>query len=269
MADDFERAYTEALREVAPRILPRHCEFVARHNRGWSSRPEDVIRYLELSVRRYAIANSAITAGRAKGPFLDIGGFWGVFSLALRKLGHDVAITESLRFYGDAFDGTFDLLRSRGVVVHDVDPFSGEDSSLPAFGTGFCMAVLEHYPHSLRGFFRTVDSLIRPDGMLYIEVPNLARWCNRMALLHGETVLPPSDVVFNSETPFTGHHREYTLRDLERALEAGGWSIRRHHAYSYSPCFTWKSWLVSPVWTAAERLFPMTREVLSTECFRR
>ena len=268
MSRDFEHAYAESLREIAPRILPRHCEFVARHNRGWSPRPDDVIRYLEQSVHRYAIANDAIVAGRAKGPFVDIGGFWGVFPLALRKLGHEVAITETLRFYDDAFDGIFGLLKSQRVAVHDVDPFSGEDPALPTFGTGFCMAVLEHYPHSLRGFFGTVNALIRAGGMLYVEVPNMARWGNRMALLRGESVLPPSDVVFRSEVPFTGHHREYTLGDLDRALAAGGWAIRRSHAYTYSTRFTWKSWLVSPAWAAADRFFPMTREVISAECSR-
>lgn len=265
---DFVRAYAEALREISPRILPRHCEFVARHNRGWSTRPADVVRYLECSVSRYRIANDAILAGRAKGPFVDIGGFWGVFPLALRKLGHEVAVTETLRFYDGAFDGIFDLLRSHGVGVHDIDPFSGEKPSLPEFGTGFCMAVLEHYPHSLRGFFATVNSLLRADGLFYVEVPNMARWCSRMKLLRGGTVLPPAEIVFQSETPFTGHHREYTFEDLAGVLKAGGWSISNRHAYTYSWKFDWKSWLVCPVRTAAERIFPLTREVIAAECSR-
>lgn len=269
MQNEFDRVYFEALHEIAPLILTRHCEHVVLHNHGWSTRPEDVVSYLEASKLRYSVANDAIVAGRAKGPFVDIGGFWGVFPLALRKLGHEVAMTETLRFYDGAFNSVFDLLRSRGVKVHDVDPFTGEAPPQTTFGTGFCMAVLEHYPHSLAGFFRTVNALLRVDGMLYVEVPNLAHWCNRMSLLRGETILPSSDVVYRSGTPFTGHHREYTLADVSTVLSLGDWNVHRVHAYTYSTRFTWKSYIVDPLRTIAHALLPLTREVLAVECGRK
>lgn len=268
MDREFDRAYREALQDIAPRVTQDACERVALHNRGWSANPKDVLAYLAASRTRYAIANAAIMSGRASGPFVDVGGFWGVFPLALRKMGHDVAMTEALRYYGSALASIVELMESRGIQVHDLDPFVGDELHGHSFGTAFCMAVLEHYPHSLQGFFRTMDAMVRAGGMLYAEVPNLARWDNRKALLFGRSVLPASSIVYRSETPFTGHHREYTAADLASVLSMAGWRIQELHAYTYSVTFNWKSWLASPGRVAAETIAPLTREVIAAECLR-
>jgi hypothetical protein len=93
---------------------------------------------------------AALAPGRR---ICDIGGFWGVFAVTLQAIGFDVTMTESLGYYGGAFDPLFRAIEARGIAVVDYDPFA-PDQRLPArFDAVTVMAVISS---SLRPFLASV-----------------------------------------------------------------------------------------------------------------
>jgi len=124
---------------------------------GWSPERFDFGEYLRKSLRRYQVAIAALDRPGGLGRICDVGGFFGAFPLAMARLGHDVSMTEALRYYSKAFHPLFDYLRDEGIKIIDWDPFE------LAFGTDygrFNMAVLEHYPHPPELLLRNLRSIL-------------------------------------------------------------------------------------------------------------
>lgn len=259
---EWNRAYREALHGVWAHWSPALQEQVAAHHRGWAPGRFDFHRYLAASSTRFYQAWRAVGGVER---LCDVGGFWGVFPLTLRLLGARPAMTEASGFYGTAFAPLFDHLRARGVEVIDCDPFHPGRSLPRRFDAVTALAVIEHYPHSLRPFMENVVAGIRPGGALYLEVPNIAYWPRRMELLRGRSPLPPVADVFQSEVPFIGHHREYTRGELREVARLAGLRVERELAFNYSPRGGARRWL-RPVRAAAFALFPATRECLAVVC---
>ena len=120
------------------------------------------------------------------------------------------------------------------MTILDYDPFLPEASLSERFDVITVMAVLEHYPHSLKTFMTNIRSLTQPDGRLYIEVPNIAYWPKRTALLFGRTPLAQLTDIFHSEVPFIGHHHEFTIAELRDLVRLSGLSIVYEDYYNYT-----------------------------------
>jgi SAM-dependent methyltransferase len=191
---------------------------------GWNPGVFNMRTYLEASVIRYYTAYCAFTKRGGGLTLCDVGGLWGVFPMTLRQLGYEVTLTESLKYYGTSFEGLFDYIRSRGVKIVDYDPF--KPGPVPdQYDVVTVMAVLEHYPHSLRVFMTNMNSMMQPAGALYIEVPNIAYWPKRIGLLRGQTPLAPIQDIYKSEAPFIGHHHEFTISELRDLAELSNLEI--------------------------------------------
>ena len=58
--------------------------------------------------------------------------------------------------------------------------------------------------------------LMNTSGRLYLEVPNIAYLPKRFTfMLTGKSPLTPIDQIYYSQTPFIGHHHEYTMEELK------------------------------------------------------
>ena len=79
-----------------------------------------------------------------------------------------------------------------------------------------------------------IRSLLEPNGRLFIEVPNIAYWPNRVGLLVGRSPLVSIDQIYESEEPFIGHHHEYTIDELRKLVSLSGLTITREDFYNYS-----------------------------------
>jgi 2-polyprenyl-3-methyl-5-hydroxy-6-metoxy-1,4-benzoquinol methylase len=215
-------------------------EGLGRHNPAWGPGRHDVRGYLEASEKRYVYALCLLRRSGA-GPLrdlrlLDVGGFMGAFPLALRRIGAEVALTEKYDYYYGAFDPIRDLLADAGVQVLDVDftePLGASETG--RFDAVFNMAVAEHLAHSPRPMMDNTRAVLVESGRLLLEVPNLAYWPRRMALLRGETVHPPLPDVYVADPPFTGHHREYTEADLRELHELAGFTVHDLVTLNYTP----------------------------------
>ena len=162
---------------------------------------------------------------------LEVGGFLAVFPLALARLGVPVTVAERYDLYDGALDPVRTLLEEAGARVWDVD-FTSDDVPAELYPVVVNMAMVEHIAGSPRQLMENLRDCC--EGCLLLEVPNLAYGYKRWQLLRGRTIHPPLHDVYASATPFTGHHREYTMADLRELLELSGFRVAATTTFNYS-----------------------------------
>jgi len=263
---EFKKIYeekAEAIYKYWTREMQTEMSF---HCYGWKPGLFDIRTYLEASVVRYYTAYCAFAERGVGLTVCDVGGFWGVFPITLRQLGYEVTLTESLKYYGTSFEGLFDSIRAQGVRIVDYDPF--KPGPVPGqYDMVTVMAILEHYPHSLKVFMMNMTSMMQPTGGLYIEVPNIAYWPKRINLLWGRTPLVDLENIYKSKTPFIGHHHEFTISELRALAELSNIEIIKEFYYTYSvEGGIWKRFLRYPLETMVQTTWPNTRECLAILC---
>ena len=265
---NFDAIYQDSVRMVFEHWTEQMQTELAAHCHAWGPGLSDFRNYLEVSSLRFYKAYCAIATSPGEQRICDVGGFWGVFPLTLKKLGFDVSMTEALQYYRNSFSELFQCIKDQGVTIFDYDPFEPTASLPEHFDVITVMAVLEHYPHSLKTFMKNIRSLTQPDGRLYIEVPNIAYWPKRISLLFGRTPLAQLTDIFHSQVPFIGHHHEFTiaeLRDLAR-LSALTIVYEDHYNYTIGVAPGLKTLLRSPLMFLAFTLSKETRECLAVLC---
>lgn len=233
---NFSKIYKDTVAEIVD-LLPQDLTVFAVHNLGWRSGSFDVKKYLLDSEFRYSNAYEVLCKERAKS-LLDVGGFLGAFPLTLQRLGWQVTIAEKFGYYGDALDGVKNFLLANDVGVIDVD-FTGFSEDIEKLAASFdsvtCMAVAEHLAHSPKILMNNINRVLRKNGVLIFEVPNLAFWPRRYAFFfRGESVMAPIEDLYHSSIPFTGHHREYTLADARYVMAESNFTIVSERTYNYS-----------------------------------
>ena len=127
---------------------------------------------------------------------------------------------EKLAFYGNSLNDIITLITNRyHVGVYDLDILTDE---LPIQGDiVLLLAILEHLNGTPRHLLERAKRMVKPDGWdMIIEVPNAANLTRRLSfLIKGSPPFPPFADYYFSEYPFSGHNREYTVRDLQFALQ--------------------------------------------------
>lgn len=233
--NEFNTVYSDVVEAVLKYWTPQMQEELSKHNIGWANGSTDFSQYLKCSAIRFYKAYLALVCGGGQS-LCDIGGFWGVFTITLKKLGvEDVCMTESLRYYSNAFDDLFGYIRERGVSIIDFDPFAEHEALPGRFDMVTAMAVIEHYPHSLKIFMSNLTAMMKENGRLYIEVPNIAYLPKRIQMLKGKTPLVNISDIYNSDTPFIGHHHEFTISELRDLAKLSGLNVMAEYFYNYSP----------------------------------
>ena len=265
----FDRVYQQAVRDVYVHWNPTMQARLAQNCVGWAPDAYDFLSYLQGSSVRFYRAYRRIVELAPGKRVCDVGGFWGVLALTLNELGLAASMTESLRYYGDAFTPLFAGITARNVAVLDFDPFEAGAALGERFDAVTVMAVIEHYPHSLRNFLHNASALLKDDGILYVEVPNIAYWPKRIAFLRGLTPLVDARIIYRSAVPFVGHHHEFTMEELKGIVELGGFEVIQEDYYNYSlASMGWKRQVQRPFETLAFALLPSTRECLAVACRR-
>lgn len=258
---EFSSVYQEKVKDVLKHYTPEMQTEIAKHNQGWAA-PYSFENYLINSVTRYY--NIIASMKEQTKSIADIGGFWSVFPLTMKEFGFDVYMTEAKKYYSNSFDNLFNHIEKQGVKIIDTDPFSEDLSSIGTFDLVTIMAVLEHYPHSLKFFLNNINSILTQGSQLFIEVPNILYIYKRFEMLFGKSPLPDIETILNSATPFTGHHHEYSIEELRKLFKIMGLTIQDEYFYTYS--FNWKSLkyaLHQPIHFSSMALIPNSREVIA------
>jgi len=264
--DGFSQIYQETVDQIYDYWSYDMQTEMSRHCFSWRPERFDFKTYLKASSIRYYNAYRSFSERTTYRSLCDIGGFWGVFAITMKRLGTDVCMTESLKYYGAAFTNLFNYISNQGVHIINYDPFQANPPpSKYDFVT--LMAVLEHYPHSLRVLMNNLSSMMESEGLLYIEVPNIAYWPKRVALLRGQTPLAPQYDIYKSEVPFIGHHYEFTIAELRTLAKLSDLKIEKELFYNYSNRQSFcKNLCVRPLETMIQSLRPQTRECLAVLC---
>ncbi|MFN3393610.1 MAG: class I SAM-dependent methyltransferase, partial [Candidatus Thermochlorobacter sp.] len=165
---------------------------------------------------------------------LDAGTFIPVIPLMLKFLGYKyITVAEKFSLYDGAIDPVLAAAKTTGIEVIDADitqPFSSKKYDLILL-----LAVIEHFSSSPLPLIQNLKTLFRtPKSRLLISAPNFARLENRIGLLLGKTPLVDIEEFLLSEPPFTGHSREYTVKDFRKLAELSGLEITHISAMSYS-----------------------------------
>jgi 2-polyprenyl-3-methyl-5-hydroxy-6-metoxy-1,4-benzoquinol methylase len=190
--------------------------------------------YLRLStlrmVRTLRIVSQTVLPG-AK--VLDLGAYFGNFSVMLANAGFQTTALDSYHEYGECFTPVLDVFRRHGVeVITDLPDV--ESKNHPGYDAVLLMGVIEHIPHTPRGLLEGIKKVLKPGGILVLDTPNLAYIYNRQRLMRGESVFPPIQSQYWTEVPFEGHHREFTRAEIEWMLQAAGFDVISCEAFNYS-----------------------------------
>jgi 2-polyprenyl-3-methyl-5-hydroxy-6-metoxy-1,4-benzoquinol methylase len=230
---DFDKAWaaTQAILDVLP---ASDLSPLAKRSPGLGG--TDGYEYIRLSLIRLvrvgaALRRSGLTGGRV----LDFGSYYGNFSLFLRSLGFDVYAADTYGNYGGAFSKMLPLLHEAGVKVIDLT----QERDLASFEPGLfdavlCMGVIEHVPHTPKPLLLALNRVLRPEGTLVLDTPNLLYVYTRERLAEGKPIFTPIELQFNVEPPFEGHHREYTPSEVQYMLQAIGHEVADLDVYNYS-----------------------------------
>jgi len=261
--ESFDEIYQDSVSLVLEHWNAEMQTELARHCYGWRPEAFDFRNYLMLSSLRFYRAYSAFVRGGLDQRICDVGGFWGVFPITLKTLGFDVVMTESLQYYGATFSELFHRIEQSGVTIIDYDPFQPGKHLDQKFDVVSVMAVLEHYPHSLKNFMENMISLMKPNGKLYLEVPNIAYWPKRVRFMLGFSPQVQLSDIYRSAVPFIGHHHEFTISELRELASLSGLRIVSEDFYNYSVgATTWKRLLLSPI----NAFLKDSRECLAVMC---
>lgn len=263
---EFRSAYATSLSDVEKHWTREMQIEIAKHCKSWSPEYFDFIAYLKASRVRYENVIDMLGGIECIDNLCDVGGFLGVFSLALAKLGVKVAMTESLKYYSSAFAPLFEMLTKNNVEIFDYDPFESKPDILShRFQVVTVLAVLEHYPHSPAKLMNHIKQMLSSQGKIVIEVPNIAYWPKRIGLLRGQSPLAPLSAKLASNIPFIGHHHEYSINDLNTLLCHSELHSCVFRSFNYSSAqFSLLNRFISePSLTIATWLLPNTRECLA------
>jgi SAM-dependent methyltransferase len=158
---------------------------------------------------------------------LDVGAGHGLLLSLLQSLGHDchaLDVQDQPSAHPDTYGNgiTFQLCNV------EVDPIPYPDESFDAV---VCCQVLEHFSHSHLPAMKEIRRVLRPGGIVEVDVPNAVSFRNRSRMLRGKHITYDYEEHYLRATPilYKGlsffprrHNREFTKSDLEVLLWASG-----------------------------------------------
>jgi SAM-dependent methyltransferase len=159
---------------------------------------------------------------------LDVGSGHGMLLSYLSELGHEC--------YGVDFvdqSERYPAVYKRKPIQYqvsnaEVDPLPFPDNSFDAVT---CCQVLEHFTHSHLPLVREIRRVLRPGGIVEIDVPNAASFRNRSRMLRGKHItndykshyLYAEPILYKGMSFFpVRHNREFTADELRLLLGEAG-----------------------------------------------
>ncbi len=161
---------------------------------------------------------------------LDVGAGHGLLLSLLTELGHECHALD----VQDQPTAHPDIYGAKHIAFHlcnvEVDAIPYPDESFDAV---VCCQVLEHFSHSHLPAMKEIRRVLRPGGIVEVDVPNAASFRNRSRMLRGKHITYDYEEHYLHATPilYKGmsffprrHNREFTKSDLEILLRASGYS---------------------------------------------
>tara|TARA_B100000989_G_C19517464_1_gene462393 strand:- start:183 stop:1592 length:1410 start_codon:yes stop_codon:yes gene_type:complete len=147
---------------------------------------------------------------------LEVGSLFGFFSSVLKDLGNDVTAFDRYNDFNGALENFCSDMKNQNInVIQSSEDKEDKDfEKLEKFDVIICMAVIEHIPHTPKYFLEKLRSKLKNGGVLIIDTPNLTRLENRINLNNDISTFQNINSQFNTDIPWEGHHREFTMNEL-------------------------------------------------------
>lgn len=191
----------------------------------------------KIDYERYLVSLSLITSipNIEKKEVLDIGTGIAILPLALILLGIKARGIDHYVF-SNSGDGRFavndfSLLKSvwnnHSLVIDNFDiSISTSKPSLGEVDVIVSEATIEHLKDP-KNFLEICNGLLAHSGILVLSTPNSATLIKRLRFLFGLTPNWPIEDFYQHGSNFTGHWREYTMRELIYMLKSSGFVIKK------------------------------------------
>ncbi len=212
---------------IRPLIDAVDVQDVSRFNRGYEEYSVDKFRcFINYEKARFAQALQIIAEDRTEGSIVDLGCFIPYLPVALSKLGYKTTIVDKYSLYSPRLKRCVDdLAEIANIRVCDLDLLEDDLAGLGGFDVVMLMSVIEHLNGSPRDLFNKIRGITNKNGILYLDVPNIAEFTKRIMLLIGRSPLPIYRTFYDSEYPFMGHNREMTASEVAYMLNRSGYAV--------------------------------------------
>lgn len=161
-----------------------------------------------------------------KGKIVDIGTGIGIVPLALKFLGFESCGIDKYIFGMDELDKIKEFWRKNNLQIFEYDMAEDQDTSkIGSFDVILSSSTIEHVK-SPRIFLQNIKGLLNPGGLALILTPNASFISKRIRFLFGFSPFCELKKFFNSDGDrFSGHWREYTLKELKQMCLWTGFKI--------------------------------------------
>jgi len=221
----LEKIYSRVVKELKPYLATLDFEKISLHNKGYLSYKKDPVYHFCHAEKKRILMSVKFMLDHglsSKTHYLDLGTFIPINPLIIKELGASVDVVEKFSLYDDSLDSIVDLMRNKNINVHNLDIVNDDISEkFPRDYYDFisCEAVIEHLCGSPVELLQAAWKLLKPKGIIIVVVPNVACLEKRINFfLRGIPPFPPIKIYLTSKYPFTGHNREYNLRELRYLL---------------------------------------------------
>lgn len=177
---------------------------------------------------------------RPLGHVLEIGPFYGYTPFFLRENASSYSVLEGDDPAAHALEALYQKRSIRISYVDIFELFQAHETPSPlgfsneSFDSIICWETMEHFNFNPVPFVRELKRLLKPNGRIYITVPNKASFQNILALLSGRGEQRLIDAYYEYENYrshgknlFYGFHwREYSPGELRMLFAKTGLSVR-------------------------------------------
>jgi len=108
-------------------------------------------------------------------------------------------------------------ISEQNIIYYDITKNNLEPNS--KFDLVIIAETLEHIFEDDEIVMLSIANLLRPNGLIYLTVPNAARHINRIKLLFGKNIFWSKYDILNGVYGGYGHIREYTVIEVKSMLE--------------------------------------------------
>lgn len=186
---------------------------------------DELVNYLREDFLRFVYTLNLVPPASAGATLLEIGANPYFMSILLRKFsgyqlshtnyfGADGGVADQVHRHASSGEAMTFSYANCNVDTHDI-PFS------QPFDTVLFCEVLEHLIVDPMQALLRIKRSLKPDGMLILTTPNVARLENVARLMAGENIYDP----YSGYGPYGRHNREYSRHELFLLLDHCGFEL--------------------------------------------